>query len=145
MKQIVNNERSKGVTFAKKILKRIIDETGVDIRTEGRTNEEAFIRTVFFKVCEDLTFLTLTDIGRLVNRKHSTVLHSRKIFEGLEKKYIDLYYCLVLDLTNHKWKAREYNEIKQKNKELEKTLSNIKAILDKPMVSIIDLRREINK
>ena len=54
-----------------------------------------------------------------------------------------MYYCLVLDLTNHKWKAREYNELKQKNQELEKTLNNIKDILSKPMVSIIDLRREI--
>ena len=143
MKQILNNERAKGITFAKKILRRVIDETGVDIRTDGRTNEEAFIRAVFFKVCEDLTFLTLTEIGKLVNRKHCTVIHSREIFEGLDKKYIDLYYCLVLDLTNHKWRAREHEILKKRNKELEKTLSNIKDILSKPMVSIIDLRREI--
>jgi len=143
MKHIISKNRAKGKTFAIYIVKRIISETGVDIRTEGRSNEEAFLRAVFFKVCEELTFLTLKEIGDLVNRKHSQVIRSREMFSQLDKKYLDLYYCLVLDLTFHEWKAREHEQVKLRNLKLEEAFDKINIIINKNVLSIIDLKREL--
>lgn len=144
MKTIIKTgERAKGKTYALSILRRIIKETGTDIRTKGRSNEEAFLRAVFFRICEDLTFLTLSEISSLVNRKHSQVIRSREIFEQLDKKYLDLYYCLVLDLTSHQWKAREHEATKLRNLQLERTFNNIKEMLNRDFVSKIDLKKEI--
>tara|TARA_R110002012_G_scaffold100095_1_gene238614 strand:+ start:3595 stop:4158 length:564 start_codon:yes stop_codon:yes gene_type:complete len=68
---------------------------GSDISSKLRTNEIVAFRTLFFKLALENTFLSLSEIGKAVNRDHATVMHARdNLFNELmaKERYKDLYF-----------------------------------------------------
>ena len=49
-----------------------------DFRIRSRKRENVYQRAIYFKLCEDFTRCSLTDIGNSVGLDHATVIHSRK-------------------------------------------------------------------
>ena len=66
-----------------------------DFRIRSRKRENVYQRAIYFKLCEDFTKCSLTDIGNSVGLDHATVIHSRKIFQNLkfwkEEEYLQTY------------------------------------------------------
>ena len=66
-----------------------------DFRIRSRKRENVYQRAIYFKLCEDFTKCSLTDIGNSVGLDHATVIHSRKIFQNLkfwkEDEYLQIY------------------------------------------------------
>jgi len=66
-----------------------------DFRIRSRKRENVYQRAIYFKLCEDFTRCSLTDIGNSVGLDHATVIHSRKIFQNLkfwkEEEYLQIY------------------------------------------------------
>lgn len=66
-----------------------------DFRIRSRKRENVYQRAIYFKLCEDFTRCSLTDIGNSVGLDHATVIHSRKIFQNLkfwkEEEYLKIY------------------------------------------------------
>ena len=66
-----------------------------DFRVKSRKRKNVYQRAVYFKLCEDFTRCSLTDIGQSVGLDHATVIHSRKIFKNFhlwrEDDYLDVY------------------------------------------------------
>ncbi len=50
----------------------------VDIADKNRSNHYVDLRTLYYKMATDHTLATVQEIGALVNRDHSTVVHARK-------------------------------------------------------------------
>lgn len=69
--------------------------TGVDIKSSHRTREIVYARSVYFKILRDLTPMSLTAIGKTLNKNHATVVHSlNKTFNDIEMyepKYLKAY------------------------------------------------------
>jgi len=114
---------------------------GGDIGVKLRTNDIVAFRTLFFKLAIENTFLSLSDIGKAVNRDHATVIHARdNLFKELmtKTKYRDLYFIytnIVLDkkttdeddvILRLKRLTKESNENYYKTKELEKKVNLLK-------------------
>ncbi len=114
---------------------------GNDIGSKLRTNEIVAFRTLFFKLAIENTLLSLSEIGKAVNRDHATVIHARKnLFEELmtKTKYRDLYFVytnVVLDkrttdeddvILRLKKLTKESNENYYTIKELEKKVNVLK-------------------
>jgi hypothetical protein len=69
----------------KELKDRIEFEFDVDLATRERTRKMAYLRGVFFSVAHKTLNLPLYTIGSIVNRNHSTVIHSlRNIAPTLE-------------------------------------------------------------
>ena len=66
-----------------------------DFRIRSRKRDNVYQRAIYFKLCEDFTRCSLTDIGNSVGLDHATVIHSRKIFQNLkfwkEEEYLKIY------------------------------------------------------
>ena len=66
-----------------------------DFSLKSRKRNNVYQRAIYFKLCEDFTKGSLTDIGNSVGLDHATVIHSRKIFENLklwkEEEYLETY------------------------------------------------------
>jgi len=66
-----------------------------DFTVRSRERKNVYQRAIYFKLCEDFTRCSLTDIGQSVGLDHATVIHSRKIFKNLkfwkEEEYLDIY------------------------------------------------------
>lgn len=58
----------------------INDYFRVDIADKNRSNHYVDLRTLFYKIATDKTYATTKEIGAVVNRDHSTVVHSRKYY-----------------------------------------------------------------
>lgn len=69
----------------KELKDRIEYEFDVDLGTRERSRKMAYLRGVFFSVAYETLKLPLYTIGSVVNRNHSTVIHSlRNIVPSLE-------------------------------------------------------------
>tara|TARA_B100001057_G_scaffold88852_1_gene85024 strand:+ start:2625 stop:3020 length:396 start_codon:yes stop_codon:yes gene_type:complete len=61
------------------------------------------MRSIYYKLCKEFTFESLTKIGNTVNKDHATVIHGLKIFENIinplwEKDYYQKYLKLQAQL-----------------------------------------------
>ncbi len=63
--------------------KTILDESGIDIQTKGRTREQTDLIKVFCKHTRDNLKLGSGRIGRFLNRDHATILHACKTYDNL--------------------------------------------------------------
>ena len=77
----------------KDIIRFINNELNIDITKKKKTNEYVFARTVYYKLCRELTNAPLEEIGRQVNKDHCSVLHNLKNFDHIIKipKFNKLY------------------------------------------------------
>lgn len=73
----------------------ISDIVGFDICTNRHNRNEAYARFIYYKLARELTTKTFSNIGKIVNRDHATVLYGIKTFDILlsqdsfiEKTYI---------------------------------------------------------
>ena len=68
-------------------IKSYVDKhSGYDISTRSRKAEVVLFRALYFKLATDTTSWSLEKIGKIVDRDHATVLHSKKLFEELMRK-----------------------------------------------------------
>lgn len=104
-------------------IKKYVDQcAGYDISTRSRKADAVLYRTLFFKLATDNTHKTLSDIGKVVNRDHATVLHARKkLFDYLMSipDYSKLYDIYKIDYLGQKI-TEQYQNIEQYNKLKEK-------------------------
>lgn len=69
------------------------------IHIPSREREMVYMRSIYYKLCKDFTFESLTKIGKAVNKDHATVIHGLKVFDNLinplwEKDYYNRYLKL---------------------------------------------------
>lgn len=93
-----------------KILNAVQGESNISLKNREFHNVQ--LRRIYYKLSSELTTYTLTSIGSLVGRDHSTVNYNLKKFHLVEKsKYIEVYYRCLDELTGTK-KLEEYLDIK---------------------------------
>lgn len=95
-------------------LEKILDtvQGKSNISRKNREFHNVQLRRIYYKLSSELTTYTLTSIGSLVGRDHSTVNYNLKNFHLVEKsKYIEVYYRCFDKLTGTK-KLEEYLDIK---------------------------------
>lgn len=86
-----------------KIKKAVEEYTGIeDIGVKDRSHDIAMARWLYCKLCREHTNGTMSAIGKLINRDHSTVVHAVKSLEfeflynkDLQTKYDDLSIIVV--------------------------------------------------
>jgi len=101
---------------------------GLDICKDTRKREYVDARTLYYKLCRDLTKCSLTTIGESVGRDHSIVLHSLKnILHHIDIEQIELAYVHFGKVEN--LPKDSYSYLEYKNGELVKELKKKKAIL----------------
>lgn len=85
-------------------IKSIVEEyTDIkDIGIKERTHEISMARWLYCKLCREYTNATMSAIGKIINRDHSTVVHAIKSLEfefaynkDLQTKYDDLSIIVV--------------------------------------------------
>jgi hypothetical protein len=71
------------------LIKKIEEETGIDVRVKTNKREIFYSRIVFFKIIRKANpRITLTKMGSYVGKEHSSVIHSLKTYE-MVKRYPD--------------------------------------------------------
>ena len=71
----------KNIITIKQVLESVEAETGLSLRGSSRVREFVYARSVYYKLCRELTSEGSVEIARLVDRNHATVLHGLKTFE----------------------------------------------------------------
>lgn len=100
----------------KDILALVEKETGLDLSVRSRKRELVYYRYVYFKLAREHSYSALSDIGALIGRDHSTVLHGIKVFNDVVSVYeYDVYkiYNKISDIC----KGRRYISEKYVNPE----------------------------
>lgn len=93
-----------GKKMNSKIIKRSVEShfnTKIDEKTRKR--EIVYMRSIYFKLCRELTFESLDKIGKRVGLDHATVLHGIKIFDTIidnfwEKELFNRYLFIKENL-----------------------------------------------
>lgn len=95
------------------VLREIIEaETGINVASLAKTNEYVFARAVYYKIARSLRnengdVLSLSVIGRSVNKDHASVIHSLKYsFDQAmnEARFKSLFNKLCMMLEQPEWK-----------------------------------------
>ena len=79
------------------IIKDVQDETGIDLLENTRQRENVYARNVVFKLARELTLLSLSKIGKALNKDHATVIHGIKQFEVI-RMYEPQFYAVYLNI-----------------------------------------------
>ena len=67
-----------------KIIKNAVESTfNTFIDQKTRKREIVYMRSIYFKLCKELTHEPLNTIGKQVNLHHATVIHGLKIFDNI--------------------------------------------------------------
>lgn len=74
------------------IIFNVIEETGVDPRADSRKREYVFGRAVVYDILRKHLRMSLTDIAKVFNKNHATVLHSLNQLPYLLKYDHNLQY-----------------------------------------------------
>ncbi len=110
-----------------KRIKNFVEKyAGYDISTKLRDAETVKYRTLYFKIASDTTKYTLSQIGKIVNRDHATVLHARKnLFNEFMdiKNFVYIYNQYKINIlgkkVNNEYKnIQQYNKLKEKYNDL---------------------------
>ena len=110
----------------KLIKKYVEDACNTKIDTRSRKAEIVKYRALYFKLACDTTFHTLRSIGEVVDRDHSSVLHSKKYlfdYAMKDRKLYNLYQIYKVDIlgkqvVDNYRDIQQYNELKNKYNEL---------------------------
>ena len=80
------------------------------IHIPSREREMVYMRSIYYKLCKDFTFESLTKIGKAVNKDHATVIHGlkkrkkklptypiviRKKYQKVSRNKVMFFYCLI--------------------------------------------------
>jgi hypothetical protein len=112
--------------MTKEIIRFINTELNIDITKKKKTNEYVFARTVYYKLCKELTNLPLEEIGSKVNKDHCSVLHNLKNFEQTMKipKFKKLYFTFKeFPVEKDRY---QYTEILKLNEQIRTELIDLK-------------------
>jgi hypothetical protein len=63
------------------IKKYVEQNLNCQLNVKKRTRESAYARSLYYRLARDYTISPLSEIGKLVNRDHATVLHGLKLYE----------------------------------------------------------------
>jgi predicted transcriptional regulator len=83
------------------------------ISTPSRKRHLTYARAVFCKIARESMGMTLSDIGKVLNRDHATVMHSIKVvfpFAMKETRFRDIY-----DALKDEYKPKSSSEKKQES------------------------------
>lgn len=96
--KITEKERECELLYAKRIRKKLLETCGIsytELMQRSRGNEYvATCRQVIGELLLRYTKLSITDIGKLVNRDHSTITHYKSVIQNWK----DIRFREVLDL-----------------------------------------------
>lgn len=128
------------------------------------TREQAYInaRIIYYKLCKDFTHHSSGKIGGIINRDHTTVLHSLKNFEYYilkdkyyNKLYTDLYNVLEPNFNNDHLSIDEtienystlemLNAKKEEIKELREQIKSMVNLQSNQEVKLLNLFRSLDK
>ena len=126
-----------------------------DISSARRQIKEVNARYVFYRLCKDFTFSSLAEIGKTVNRDHSSVMHGLKRFELIEywkeNQYLIPYDVIKIGLT-HRLEVlkldegltleQKYNALVEQNILLKQQSHDLKLFIDK---NLRDFLRKVKK
>jgi len=110
-----------------KLIKKYVENAcNTKIDTRSRKAEIVKYRALYFKLACDTTFHTLRSIGEIVDRDHSSVLHSKKYlfdYAMSDRKLYNLYQIYKVDILGKQVvedyrDIQQYNELKNKYNEL---------------------------
>ena len=74
-----------------KVIQELVKEdTKIDISTIRRKREIVEARALYYKLCREYTYKSLTEIGKSVNRDHATVLWGLKHFDSWANQNVTL-------------------------------------------------------
>ena len=60
-----------------KIIRQVVEkETGINLDSPKTNRDVVYARTIYFKLCRVKTNKTLSQIGKSLNKHHSSVLHA---------------------------------------------------------------------
>ena len=129
---------------AKFIIDLLRKKLGIDITGKRRSNEYVFARAVYFKLAGIYTGLTLSRQAELVNRDHSTAIHSNNNVVGYvltiplyKKLFIEC--CEILDPIGE---MPEDAIITDNNKRIGQTISNLVESIRKKEQKILEMQLE---
>jgi len=95
----------------------VTSSTKIDINTKRRQREIVEARALYYKLCKEYTFSTLSQIGKSVGKDHATVLWGLQNFDnwssqnvGLKSNYIRLK-TKIQTLLDEQDLANESNEV----------------------------------
>lgn len=69
---------------AERILNKLQNYLKEDLTTKRRMKHLVYSRYLFYKLCRDLTKLSLEEIGRVLGYDHSSVVHGLKQYDCFE-------------------------------------------------------------
>ena len=102
-KEIIDSEKAYAPEYIIAKVADFYDITPEEVIGKGKTKNVANARQMSIFLTRKLTGLTLEQIGEVMNRDHSTVLHSiRKVEESLQKdpKLVDTVHDITANITN---------------------------------------------
>tara|TARA_Y100000766_G_scaffold132249_1_gene113735 strand:+ start:2766 stop:3215 length:450 start_codon:yes stop_codon:yes gene_type:complete len=104
-------------------IKEIINErVNIDLTANTRERKHVYARSIYYKLCRELTKMKLHEIAATVNRNHASVLHGINNVFKIIKEYNDPMYEIYLDLTEkemlplrqkYEILTHKYNELSQ--------------------------------
>ena len=102
-KEIIDSEKAYAPEYIIAKVADFYDITPEEVIGKGKTKNVANARQMSIFLTRKLTGLTLEQIGEVMNRDHSTVLHSiRKVEESLQNdpKLVDTVHDITANITN---------------------------------------------
>ena len=102
-KEIIDSEKAYAPDLIIRKVADFYDITPEEVIGKGKTKNVANARQMSIYLIRKLTGLTLEQIGEVLNRDHSTVLHSiRKVEESLQNdpKLVDTVHDITANITN---------------------------------------------
>ncbi len=97
-----------------------------DISAKLRDTEAVRFRTLYIKIATETTECTLKQIGKVINRDHTTVLYARAtLFDELMtvKRFVNIYNQYKMNVLGHKvdekyLNEQQYNKLQKKYNDL---------------------------
>jgi hypothetical protein len=137
------------------IEKLVTSSTKIDINTKRRQREIVEARALYYKLCKEYTFSTLSQIGKSVGKDHTTVLWGLQNFDnwssqnvGLRSNYIRLK-TKIQTLLDEQDLANESNEVFMDKylrvKEENLNLVDINKDLSDRLILAEEMLKECNK
>ena len=129
---------------AKFILELLNKKLGIDITSKRRSNDYVFARAIYFKLAGMYTGLTLARQAEVVNRDHSTAIHSNNnvidyVLTMPIYKKIFIECCEILDPMGE---LPEDAIVTENNKRIAETISNLVEAVNIKEKKILELQLE---
>jgi hypothetical protein len=140
--------KTKKVSLKIKDIKKIIEKKyKVDLAANDRKRNTVYFRAIYFMLCREFTYSSLTAMGELVNRDHAGAIHGiNNIFENQIKifapEYYDIYknLCKVLEAKSARVRKEIIPDPYYKEK-YRKVLLEYRGLIHRHKFSLKELRR----